>query len=674
MRKKAALNKNKKQLRPSGLRVQLTIPFVILIVLAIGIVAFVSYNFSVRTTTNELSKNVEQQMTSVNHTFEMYFENMENALTRMANHNYLRAYNGNNFSDLFTYLQETSTASDDIKAAYAGYDSREEIVYYPYNEEVNKINPKERVWYQQAVEEEGEIVWTEPYSDALSGEIVVTAAKAFYQYNELVGTAGIDVSTTSLLELMNDIQIGDNGYAVVIDESGNFITHPDQSKLSESISEQAYYQDIMAAGEQGLIRSSVNGEDMIIGFVKNPTTDWIIAGFIHEAEFASKASVIMVPILITLGIVLIVAIIAAVLVANRLIKPIKKLQSSMQKVEAGDLTATIILNREDEIGQLSKSFNHMVSEMRKVIDRISFSSNKVSDAAQNLVASSEENSASAYEVARTMEEIAAGASNQADLTEQNAKAFGELSQMINEIKDKNEQMYEKARDMDRLSSSGIETIQSLAARSAETSQVSEEVVGAIEQLNEKSTNIHSIVDKISTIASQTNLLALNASIEAARAGEHGHGFAVVANEVGKLAEQTTNALKDVAAIISEMQEMTKESVELVKHTMQLFEQQTESVGDTGQAFLAISNSVKENNDMTEQIVKLTNAIVDMEKALVANTKDYASISEETAAGTEEISASVEQQTASMEQLTNLATELESIANTMQKEINNFKIN
>lgn len=197
---------------------------------------------------------------------------------------------------------------------------------------------------------------------------------------------------------------------------------------------------------------------------------------------------------------------------------------------------------------------------------------------------------------------------------------------------------------------------------------------AIEKLNDRSTNIHTIVDRIATIASQTNLLALNASIEAARAGEHGHGFAVVANEVGKLAEQTTDALKDVADIITEMQEETNQSVGLVKDTMGLFEQQTESVANTGQAFMAISSTVEDSNQMTKQILQLTNQMVDMEKNLLENTKNYASISEETAAGTEEISASIEQQTAAMEQLTNLATDLEAVANTMQQEIDKFKIN
>lgn len=671
--KKQKQLKTRKRIIQSSLHKQITIPFMILIVLAVGIVALVSYNFSVRTTTEELSKNVENQMLAVNETFNMYFKNMENHLTRMANHSTLRHYSGDDFSTLYAYLQEIGDTDEYVKGVYASYERSGETVIYPYNDAVKDLNAKEREWYQNAVAAEGEIIWTEPYEDALTGIIYITAAKAFYQNNNLVGVAGIDVDPIALIEIMNDITIGDSGYAVVLDGGGNFVTNPDASLVGQSVSNEQYYQKILAAGEHGVIETSINGDDTIIGFVKNAKTGWVLSGIIHKAEFSSKASVILIPIIISLVAVLILAIIAAMIISKRITQPIQELQTTMLQVERGDLTAEIQHNRDDEVGKLSRSFANMLAQNRSALQKISDVSYQVSGAAQNLVASSEENTASANEVAGTMEGIASGASDQSDLTEQNSQAFAALSERIRDINKKNKQMAESAQQMGIYSNTGVKKIQDLATRSAETSEKANAVMDAIQQLNEKSANIYTIVDKIASIASQTNLLALNASIEAARAGEHGHGFAVVANEVGKLAEQTTSALKDVAGIIEEMQEETQSSVALVEQTMEHFEHQAESVAETGQAFMAISSSVHENNEMIEQVLSLTNSIVEQEKDFLENTARFAAISEDTAAGTEEISAAIEQQTASMEQLTKLATDLESFAMQMQEEIKRFKI-
>jgi len=673
MKQKHGKAKNKKKRFKTGLRAQITVPFVILIVLAVGIVAFVSYNFSVKTTTEELSKNVESQMHSVNDTFDMYFNNMENHLTRLANNSTLRHYDGENFNELYTYFQETGDTDKHIKAVYAGFDSNGEMINYPYNDVTKDINAVEEAWYQDAAAAEGEIIWTDPYVDELTGYVYIRAAKAFYQYNELIGVAGFNIDTTALLEIMNDITIGDNGYAVTIDEAGNYVTNRDRTLLGQNISEEQFYQDILAAGDQGIIEVSSNGEEHVIGFVKNPTTNWMLSGIVNKSEFEGKAGVILIPIAISLGIILVIAIIAAMFLANRITKPIHRLQTTMKQVEDGNLTAKIHNNRDDEIGKLSRSFDHMLKQIRGVMQQISGVARQVSGAAENLVASSEENTASGNEVATTMEEIASGANNQSDLMNKNTKVFASLSEEIQEIHKKNQQMFEKAQQMGNHSKTGIESIQDLAARSAEVTEKVKTVKEAIYQLNEKSTNIHSIVDKISNIASQTNLLALNASIEAARAGEHGHGFSVVAKEVGKLADQTTNALKDVGEIVSEMQDETKHSVDLVKETMDLFENQSISVGETGQAFFEISGSVNENNEMIEQVMKLTDSIVEKEREVNVNTQHIATISEETAAGTEEISASIEQQTASMEQLNHLATDLEVSAMRMQEELKKFKI-
>ena len=184
----------------------------------------------------------------------------------------------------------------------------------------------------------------------------------------------------------------------------------------------------------------------------------------------------------------------------------------MKEVENGNLLARADVRAVNEIGELAQSFNHMVNQMRATMMKVKNVSINVSEASHTLVASAEENSASSNEVATTMEQIATGAVDQAEMMESNATATEQLSALITQIESHHKQVYDAANVMNNVSKSGIETVDVLFNQSEETGKITREVVHAIQSLDQKSANISNIITQITDIASQTNLLALNLSL------------------------------------------------------------------------------------------------------------------------------------------------------------------
>lgn len=598
--KQLSKRKNKVNIFNKSLQRQILLPFLLLLIFAGGVVAFVSYNFSVKNTTNELAENVESQMMSINDTFELFFDNIDNTLDRFAKMDILTNYQSKNKNAILQQFKETSESDAEILNLYTGFEKNKVILIYPATDLGANFNAKESSWYEAAIKAKGKTAWTKPYTDSATGKTVVSAARAYYQDDQLVGVVSVDVLVDTLLDIINKVKIGGTGYAVVFDQDGKYIAHPDTSKIGVDNSDKDYYKKLKKSGEHGIIDYQIDGQDKVMGFVKNPTTNWILAGGVNRSDFEKKAQTIFFPIAISLIIVIAIAVLASLFITRRITKPIQILQSKMKEVENGNLIATIDTSRTDEIGQLSKSFENMLQQMKMMMQKISQISLNVADASQTLVASAEENTASANEVATTMEQIASGAANQSELMEQNLIATDKLSELINQIERENSNMQVEAKSMFDTSSSGLTIVNGLRSQSEQTGKMTKEMVEAIHSLDERSTNISEIVQKIADISSQTNLLALNAAIEAARAGENGRGFAVVADEVRKLAEQSENALKDIAELIGEMQEETKRTVTLINKTSDVIETQSQFVNDTDAAFNQITGTIKANNSMIEK--------------------------------------------------------------------------
>ncbi|RSK28411.1 methyl-accepting chemotaxis protein [Bacillus sp. HMF5848] len=291
-------------------------------------------------------------------------------------------------------------------------------------------------------------------------------------------------------------------------------------------------------------------------------------------------------------------------------KPVQEISAMMAKAEQGDFTVESTYESKDELGQLALSFNSMVSGLRILIQ-------EVRQNADNLAASSEEISAST-------EEIAGGSQQQAQSASDTTEMVKDMTKAIQEVSRNAEDASSFSQKTESAASNGSMVMQ-------ETLEGMSNIKQQITELASKSEQIGEIVEVIDEIAEQTNLLALNAAIEAARAGEAGKGFAVVADEVRKLAERSSKATKEISELIHSIQQNTESSVTAVNNG-------NERANSAGVTFKEIVKLVKESATKVSSIAAASEEQAAQSEEVLTSVENIAAITEETAASVEETAA------------------------------------
>jgi methyl-accepting chemotaxis protein len=281
-----------------------------------------------------------------------------------------------------------------------------------------------------------------------------------------------------------------------------------------------------------------------------------------------------------------------------IIRPIVRIKETVERFAHGDLTdrcgvKITFFGREikDEVSALGDSVDEMANSMSDVLGRISDSSNL-------LASSSEQLSASAIEIEN-------GTNSQSAQTAQVATAMEEMSATVIEVAKNSQQVSESARVAQETAAEGGNIVRDTISAMQEVSDSTTSTAETIGKLGESSEEIGTIISVINDIADQTNLLALNAAIEAARAGEQGRGFAVVADEVRKLAERTTTATKEIGGMISSIQTETSTAVAAMGEGIKKVDNGVRLANETGEALAKIVDGVQSVTDMVNQIATAT---------------------------------------------------------------------
>ncbi|WP_144034143.1 hypothetical protein SPSIL_057890 [Sporomusa silvacetica DSM 10669] len=453
-----------------------------------------------------------------------------------------------------------------------------------------------------------------------------------------------------------------NGLVPLLKEQAKVeITQQSKGELIKQISVIAKELTQLMQSNQQIIRHLVEQESQSV-FQK-----------VSEAERSSSQSASKSIILIVVSAS--VGVISTLILRRTITKPVVALVKEMNDIATGNLSITknTILQRSDEFGELYIALQKSKDGVRDLIQIVRMQAEQMSAASEELNASTEQSAQVSNQVATSIEQVASGAYKQVNAVNKTSCVVERMSASIQKVAKNTSLVTEKTECATVTATKGSKSVEQAVTQMTKIEKTVNNSANVVANLGGRSKEIGQIVDTISGIAGQTNLLALNAAIEAARAGEQGRGFAVVAEEVRKLAEQSQDAAKQIALLISEIQEDTNIAVIAMKEGTQEVAFGTEVVNTAGHAFGEIAALVIQ---VDEQVKEISASIQQMENGseqIELSVKEVDDLSKVAAEQAQTISAATEEQSASMEEIESSSRGLAKMSQELQEAITSFRL-